>query len=135
MDKNVTEIRMQQWFELIQTWSASGLSKRQWCEENDVSLRKFYYWQDRIRQKLYGDMASKKETAMIVKEPPLPEPTSPDLPASAFAEVPLAPIETRNPDQFRPDVVVKAGGVTVELSDRAARNLLESIGEAIRHAM
>jgi hypothetical protein len=135
MDSNVTEIRMQQWFELIQAWSSSGVSKRQWCAENGVSPRKFYYWQNQIRKKLYGDMASKKETAMTVRELNLPEAVAPELAASSFAEIPLAPMETRTPDPFRPDVVVKAGGVTIELSDSAARNLLESIGEVIRHAV
>lgn len=135
MDSKVTEIRMQKWFEHIQVWRASGLSKAQWCAEQNLSERQFYYWQKRIREKLYGEMASKKEMAMTVKEPALLEAAPQDLPASSFAEIPLAPVGTRNPDQFRPDVVVKAGGVTVELSENAARSLLESIGEAIRHAM
>lgn len=135
MDGNVTEIRMQEWFERIQDWSTSGLSKTQWCAEKNIPERRFYYWQKRIREKLYGDMARKKETVMTVRKSELLEVASQELSASSFTEIPLGPIETRNPAQFCPDVVVKAGGVTVELSDHAARDLLESIGEAILHAM
>lgn len=132
MDKVVTELRMQQWFEHIRSWSASGLSKRQWCAENNVTLRRFYYWQNRIRRQLYGDMACKTETAITVREGNLPEEASQKLFAPSFAEIPMVP---EKPDGFRPDVVVRAGGITVELSGGAARNLLESIGEAIRHAV
>ncbi len=135
MDGKVTEVRMQEWFEHIQAWKASGLSKVQWCAEKNISERRFYYWQKRIREKLYGDMTSGKEMVMTVRKPELLEIASPDLPASSFAEIPLTPVETKNPDQFCPEVVVKAGGVRVELSEHAARSLLESIGEAIRHAM
>jgi len=135
MDKNVMEIRREQWFERIRLWSASGLSKSQWCKENDVPLRKFYYWQNRIRQQLYGDIVGKKETAIAVRDGNLPEAAPQELPMSSFAEIPLTPMGTENPNRFHPDMVVKAGGITIELSGGAARNLLESIGEAIRHAV
>lgn len=135
MDKKITEIRMQQWFERIQTWGASGLSKKQWCAENNISLRMFYYWQNRIRLKLYDDMAGQKETAITMRGANLPEAVPRALVESSFAEIPLSPMGAGNPDGFRPNIVVKAGGITIELSDDAAKSLLESIGEAIRHAV
>jgi hypothetical protein len=135
MDKKVMGIRMQQWFEHIHTWSVSGLSKKQWCAENDIPLRRFYYWQNRIRLKLYDDMAGHKETAITMRGANLPEAVPRELVASSFAEIPLAPMGAGNTDGFLPDIVVKAGGITIELSDGAAQSLLESIGEAIRHAV
>lgn len=36
MDGKVTEVRMQEWFEHIQAWKASGLSKVQWCAEKTI---------------------------------------------------------------------------------------------------
>lgn len=36
-------------------------SKKQWCEENGISIRKFFYWQKKIRAGLYTE--AKKDTA------------------------------------------------------------------------
>lgn len=44
------EILKSQWTEIIKSHSASGRSIREWCEENDISRTKFYYWQRVIRQ-------------------------------------------------------------------------------------
>ena len=52
MDERTRQVRMQQWMKTIQAWSASGQSKNQWCADNGVSLRQFYYWQRIIRQEL-----------------------------------------------------------------------------------
>ena len=52
MDESTRRIRMKQWMKIIQDWSASGQPKNQWCSENGVTLRQFYYWQRIIRQEL-----------------------------------------------------------------------------------
>ena len=44
------EILKSQWMEIIKRHSKSGQSIGQWCEENDVSKGKFYYWQRVIRE-------------------------------------------------------------------------------------
>lgn len=41
----------QQWFELIQQCRTSGLSDRQWCLQNGVSLSTFYYHIKALRKK------------------------------------------------------------------------------------
>ncbi len=44
------EMLKSQWMEIIKRHSKSGQSIRQWCEENDISKGKFYYWQRVIRE-------------------------------------------------------------------------------------
>ena len=49
MDGKTTEIRYQQWIQVIQDWSNSGLSKRDYCQQNGINEKKLYYYQRRIR--------------------------------------------------------------------------------------
>ena len=36
------------WKQKIESWKASGLSQKKWCEENTVSLSTLRYWLDRV---------------------------------------------------------------------------------------
>ena len=49
MDGKTAEIRYQQWVQAIQSWSNSGLSKREYCRENGIDEKQFYYYQRRVR--------------------------------------------------------------------------------------
>ena len=49
MDGKTVEIRYQQWVQVIQDWSNSGLSKRDYCQQNGIDEKKLYYYQRRIR--------------------------------------------------------------------------------------
>ena len=49
MDGKTVEIRYQQWVQVIQEWSNSGLTKRDYCRQNGIDEKKLYYYQRRIR--------------------------------------------------------------------------------------
>ncbi len=49
MDDATAEIRYQHWVQVIQDWSNSGLPKREYCRQNEISEKQFYYYQRRIR--------------------------------------------------------------------------------------
>ena len=54
MDQKTHEIRLAQWEPIIKECKASGLSVAAWCRENNISAKKFYYWQRRLRAALTG---------------------------------------------------------------------------------
>lgn len=49
MDVTTAEIRYQHWAQVIQDWSNSGLTKRDYCRKNEIDEKRFYYYQRRIR--------------------------------------------------------------------------------------
>ena len=49
MDAKTAEIRYQRWAQVIQDWNNSGLSKRDYCQQNAIDEKQFYYYQRRIR--------------------------------------------------------------------------------------
>ena len=55
MDAKQHEYQLEQWSILIRERLDSGKSVRSWCEENSVTLRKYYYWLKRVRQEHFDD--------------------------------------------------------------------------------
>lgn len=49
MDKITHEVRLNNWQTIITKCNNSGLSKRDWCIQNHVSEKSFYYWQRKLR--------------------------------------------------------------------------------------
>lgn len=123
MDKTTHEIRLLQWQEIIQTQLASGQNKREWCRENGISEKQFYYWQRRLRRGIYESQAG--ALVSITQDS-----------AKSLVEVPLLTAST-NPvaTGFRPDAVIAVGNVTVGVTATVSEALLMSIGKMIRHAL
>lgn len=44
------EILKEKWREIIKRYNESGLSVKQWCNENNISPTQYYYWLRVIRQ-------------------------------------------------------------------------------------
>ena len=124
MDKTTHEIRLQQWYEIIQEQLASGKSKREWCQENEVPEKQFFYWQRRVRKELYDS----QEHAL--------EPVKANNIGARFIEVPIAKnAGAAVSDNFHPDAVICIGSITVGISGNIKEELLMSIGKMIHHAL
>jgi transposase-like protein len=70
------EIQKSQWMEIINRRRESGKSIRQWCEENDILVSKFYYWQRVIREEgliKAGTLAITGQPQFVELKPSMPE--------------------------------------------------------------
>lgn len=62
MEKSVRE-RM---FEAISLWQQSGLTKKAWCEKNDVTCSTFHYWYKRYRlEESEASTGRRKESGFV----------------------------------------------------------------------
>ena len=46
--------RAREWAMLIQECSASGLTKREFCQQRGISEKSFYYWLKKLRTRMAG---------------------------------------------------------------------------------
>lgn len=49
--------RAQEWAMLIRECSASGLTKREFCQQRGISEKSFYYWLKKLRTQMVGTVA------------------------------------------------------------------------------
>ena len=60
MDKEAAAIRFANWEQLIVAANSSGLRKREWCAQNGITEKSFYYWQRKVREKAIETMKALK---------------------------------------------------------------------------
>ena len=111
------EIRKQRWKELIIECNNSGMSKKQWCEENGINEKTFYYYQKILRDELL-------ESAAVEQT----------LPSFADVTSNLQPISTLDSNvemlqsNTSPDLVIRKGDLVFEISNNISPNLLRMLG-------
>ena len=49
MDQLTTDVRTKNWASIVTECNQSNLTKVEWCRQNDVNLKAFYYWQHKLR--------------------------------------------------------------------------------------
>ena len=57
MDTEVYKIRIDQWRKLIYEANTCGMKKTEWCRQNGVTIKQFYYWQKKIRALAVKEMS------------------------------------------------------------------------------
>ena len=123
MDRTTHQVRLQQWAEVIQAQLGSGQSKRDWCRENNVPEKQFFYWQRRVRKEIY-----EAQSEAIV---PIGSGNGPRL-----VEVPISTVSRNTISEgFHPDAVIVVGNITVGIREGISEALLMSIGKMIHHAL
>ena len=50
MDNTTRQVRLEHWTQIVRSCTNSGLTKKEWCEQNHVPIKSYYYWQRVVRQ-------------------------------------------------------------------------------------
>lgn len=122
MDKTTYDIRLDQWTKLVQSCTSSGLSKKEWCCQNNIKQKTYYYWQRRVRKQ-----------ALALQETRVPSDTS-------LTEITFDGHDSgcasgsAEHHTFRPDIVIRSASLTIEISNSASSSLLAAVGKVIAYA-
>ena len=129
MDKASYEIRIRGWIDIIQAANNSSLSKRQWCEQNNINRRQFYYWQKKVRDYLIentvGDICS-GTTSLPAVSKAVETPVFCEIKEPKYEPAPEAA-------DFRVDAVLKCGSLNVLISEQTSEVLLTRLVSIMRH--
>jgi putative transposase len=121
MDKSTSILRLQVWTERVRECHNSGMTVKDWCGQNNINLKTYYYWQRIVRSQIYAIKVSSGQ-------PPAEA-------ASRFVDItPLAAHPVSGSRDFHPDVILRTGSVTVEISNSASEALLNRISLMLNHA-
>ena len=124
MDKSTHEIRCKQWKQIISNCLASGQTKKQWCRDNGVSEKSFYYRQRILRNESYIELRHSAEIVPVRQAQELP---------TALVELKGVSKNSITTGVFRPDIIIRNGQICLEISNSASKELLSYLG-GILHA-
>ena len=127
MDKITRQVRIEHWTQIMNECLNSGMNKTEWCRANGISDKQFFYWQRILRKEAFEASAS-KELSVITS--PADENRAQKI---SFAEISLPMRQEPVRDGFRPDIIIRKGAFSVEISNSVSAELLSRIGE-IFHA-
>ena len=132
MDTSTHQVRLAHWKSVIEQCHARpfGETQREWLREHQISEKRYYYGQRRIRKEAY-DQASQT----------LPCQVAPQQTAVTFAEFTIPETPPKRGDGFEQafkavcaDAVVRADRGTAVFSNTASPDLVRSVMEVILHA-
>ncbi len=103
------------WRERVMVCRSSGKTIADWCEENGINLKTYYYWQKRVWDKEIMDLSPETKTKLLESR------------SVQFAQVNLGPIDPISDA----DIVIRKDAWTVEIRNTASPNLLSTVLEAV----
>ncbi len=103
------QIRADRWRMLIQTCQQSGQTVVNWCEENDINIKTYYYWLRKLRKQ-----------ELCTKELPVPVP---DEKSVSFKK-----LEVHTPvSNTQAAVIIRLNGATVEISEGTSQQTIQAV--------
>lgn len=109
-----TQINIQEWLEVIHRCRDSGLTNKQWCEENGISLKSYYYWLAKIRKLAIENLPHKRNVGPVSTEGPE---------TAVFASIPVISHCSSNPAP----VIIRSGSAVIEIAVDTKDSLIQSV--------
>ena len=129
MDQITHEVRLARWKEVIGQCQLrpEGQSIKDWCKQNDVSEKRYYYWQRRIRLQIAEGMSGSLVPAAGNERPVM------------FTEIPVPAHDTGNSAlgqtaDFQPEAVIRKGDLVIAVKNSVSDRLLDRLLEGVSHA-
>lgn len=60
MDPKSAAVKLVKWEQVVIAANNSGMKKKEWCAQNGINEKKFYYWQRKVRCKAIETMKALK---------------------------------------------------------------------------
>lgn len=129
MDQITHDIRLEGWKDVIRQCHArpKGQTIKDWCAQNNVSEKQFYYWQRQIRLQIAEGMTGALVPAAGIEH------------AVSFTEIPVPAINSTLPasddtNDFQAEAVIRKGDLVIAVRNSISDRLLGRILEGVTNA-
>ena len=137
MDQEVNIIRIENWKRLILEANNSGLSKTEWCRQNNINIKTFFYWQRKVR-------LMEAQKALSSSELPSVSTGQKTAISSDFVDMTHLYKETTAPTEsvpsgnsqsgFAPQLMLLADQYRILIGEDVREQTLSTVLRAIKHA-
>ena len=125
MDQITHEMRLNNWRHVVEECNnrPQGVTVKQWCSDNGINVKVYYYWLRRVRQAAYDQMKSEQtgELAVVPNNKVL------------YAEITLT--GNTSPSALSTSVaIMSAGNISIDISEQASEEFLIKLMRAMKYA-
>lgn len=137
MDQEVNIIRIENWKRLILEANNSGLSKTEWCRQNNISSKTFFYWQKKVRlMEAQKALSSSELPSVSTGQKAAISPDFVDM-THLYKET-TAPTENvpsgNSQSGFAPQLMLLADQYRILIGEDVREQTLSTVLRAIKHA-
>lgn len=107
------EFRFKQWSKIIQDCQSSSLSITEWCKQNDIGAKTYYYWLRKIRKK-----------SCEMTELPVP-----------VIKQPIVPLQLSLRDSYKSPaslVTIRFGSASIDIAEGASQTTIETVLKSLQ---
>ena len=108
------ESYLQLWRGRVMECRSSGKSVAEWCGENGINIKTYYYWQKRVWDKATQSLIQTEQSGLSQSDP------------VQFAQVNLGCVDSTDAD-----IVIRKDSWTVEVRNTASPVLLNTVLQAV----
>lgn len=128
MDRITHDIRRSNWLEILNQsrQRPAHTTIKQWCLDNGISEKSYYYWQRKFRQ----EAAAQVSVPAATDSAPV---TFAEIPF-AYKDVPSEPAATDSVSAVQPTAVFKYKDLTIAVTNEISDPLLSKIIREVTHA-
>lgn len=119
------QVKIQFWLNAIHECRSSGLTNQAWCEQNNLSLKSYYYWIAKIRKLAIEDIPRKDHMVSLAHTMSLASSSSDEV----FTELPAPVAKHLTSDKA---AVIHVGDITIDVSETISPEFLRSILKVVR---
>ena len=113
-----SELRFQQWTELIADRQSSGMTVKAWCALHDINEKTYYYWLHKIRKATLENS---------------PVPVNSTLPKVAETQISFKKLEVESPvSGMQAAVIVHLPQATLEVAQGTDQQTVEAVLLALK---
>lgn len=107
------------WRQRVIECRSSGLTVKQWCENNNVHYKLYCYWQRQVWDAEVKTMVQKEQ--------------QPKIPQVQFAEISLPSVQNETACE-KADIILRCGNWSVEIRNTASGEMIRQVVEQVaRH--
>ena len=125
--------QLTEWAARFSEQKASGLTIRQWCEQNNFSIHKYNYWKHQLKEEVTDQMLP-DIVQLSVPSPLSPANAIPHESKRANSSVEVRANRANCTNCTKPNVRLCIDGVAVELEPSVSEEFLRTLVRAVHYA-
>ena len=126
----IHQLNLTEWAARFVEQKASGLTGKQWCEQNNYSIHTYNYWKHCLKE----EVASQALPDIVPLAVPDPIPTS-QLDNTHHSIQPVSSLTINDPNcSNRAMISLKSGDISIEFDSNISEEFLRTIIKAVRYA-
>lgn len=121
------QAQMKEWATRFADQKASGLTVKEWCDQNHFSIHRYHYWKRLLKDEIVDQVLPSPDIVPILL--PTAVPAASPSPSDAYNPIALSTDSTSGTT-----AKITMNGISIEVNDTVSPEFLTALIKAVRYA-